>query len=150
MKNYNDTIENRTRDLPACSAVRQLTAPPRAPMKPVLPVIQGGIFFHSFTTLVGLGLLTVDASQTHSDTYSVELLWKRDRPFQRLLLYNTQDKRQTFMPPGEIRTHNPSKRESAHRHLRPRGHWDLPKEELVHDNICVRYLQIRHMHVGYK
>ena len=32
MKNSNDTIGNRTRDLPACSAV-QLTAPPRTPNK---------------------------------------------------------------------------------------------------------------------
>jgi hypothetical protein len=31
MKNSNDTIGNRTRDLPACSAVPQITAPPRAP-----------------------------------------------------------------------------------------------------------------------
>jgi hypothetical protein len=30
MKNSNDTIGNRTRDLPAYSAVPQLTAPPRA------------------------------------------------------------------------------------------------------------------------
>jgi hypothetical protein len=29
MKNSNDTIENRTRDLPACSAVPQPTALPR-------------------------------------------------------------------------------------------------------------------------
>jgi hypothetical protein len=29
MKNSNDTIENRTRDLPACSAVPQPTASPR-------------------------------------------------------------------------------------------------------------------------
>ena len=32
MKNFNDTIGNRTRDLPACSAVPQPTAPPRAPI----------------------------------------------------------------------------------------------------------------------
>jgi hypothetical protein len=32
MKNFNDTIENRTRDLPVCSAVPQPTAPPRAPL----------------------------------------------------------------------------------------------------------------------
>ena len=32
-KKSNDTIGNRIRDLPACSAVRQPTAPPRAPMK---------------------------------------------------------------------------------------------------------------------
>jgi hypothetical protein len=31
MKNSNDTIGNRTRDLPACSAVPQPTAPLRAP-----------------------------------------------------------------------------------------------------------------------
>jgi hypothetical protein len=31
MKNSNDTIENRIRDLPACSVVPQPTAPPRAP-----------------------------------------------------------------------------------------------------------------------
>jgi hypothetical protein len=31
MKNNNDTIENRTRDLPACSAVPLPTAPPRTP-----------------------------------------------------------------------------------------------------------------------
>ena len=29
MKNSNDTVGNRTRDLPACSAVHQPTAPPR-------------------------------------------------------------------------------------------------------------------------
>jgi len=31
MKNSNDIIGNRTRDLPACGAVPQLTAPPHAP-----------------------------------------------------------------------------------------------------------------------
>jgi len=31
MKNSNDTIGNRARDLPACSAVPQPTAPPLAP-----------------------------------------------------------------------------------------------------------------------
>jgi len=33
MKNFNDTIGNRTRDLPACSALPQPIAPPRAPTK---------------------------------------------------------------------------------------------------------------------
>jgi hypothetical protein len=32
MKNSNDNIGNRTRDLPVCSAVPQPTAPPRAPL----------------------------------------------------------------------------------------------------------------------
>ena len=31
MKNSNDTIKNRIRDLPACSALPQPTAPPRDP-----------------------------------------------------------------------------------------------------------------------
>jgi hypothetical protein len=31
MKNSNDTVMNRTRDFPTCSAVLQPTAPPRAP-----------------------------------------------------------------------------------------------------------------------
>ena len=31
MKNSNDTIGNRTRDIPACGAVPQPTAPTRAP-----------------------------------------------------------------------------------------------------------------------
>jgi hypothetical protein len=35
MKN-SDVIENRTRDLPVCSAVPQPTAPPRAPLRRVL------------------------------------------------------------------------------------------------------------------
>jgi len=37
MKNFNDTIGNRPLDFPACSAVPQSTAPPRAPMYYVLP-----------------------------------------------------------------------------------------------------------------
>jgi hypothetical protein len=32
MRNSNDTIGNRTRDLSACSVVPQPTAPPRAPI----------------------------------------------------------------------------------------------------------------------
>ena len=36
MKNSNDTIGNRTRNLPACSAVPQPTAPPSAPGRNVL------------------------------------------------------------------------------------------------------------------
>ena len=33
MKNSNDSIGNRTRDLPACSTTPQPTAPPRAPLQ---------------------------------------------------------------------------------------------------------------------
>ena len=37
MKNSNDTIGNRTRDLSACSAVPQPTAPPHAPCTIIVP-----------------------------------------------------------------------------------------------------------------
>ena len=33
IKNSNDTVGNRTRDLPTCGAVPQPTAPPRAPLQ---------------------------------------------------------------------------------------------------------------------
>ena len=36
MKNYNDTIGNRTRDFPTCSAVPQPTALPRSPYRKVV------------------------------------------------------------------------------------------------------------------
>jgi len=38
MKNSSNTIGNRTRDLPACSAVPQPTAPPRAPLQLYTPL----------------------------------------------------------------------------------------------------------------
>jgi hypothetical protein len=39
MKNSNDTIGNRNRDLPACSAVPQPTAPPLDPRLRVIIII---------------------------------------------------------------------------------------------------------------
>jgi hypothetical protein len=47
MKNSNDTIENRTRDLPACSAVPQPTAPPRAPLFVLVMIIECHIIYRS-------------------------------------------------------------------------------------------------------
>jgi hypothetical protein len=40
MKNSSDTIGNRTRDVLACSAVPQPTAPPRAPLMQKVSVIK--------------------------------------------------------------------------------------------------------------
>ena len=40
MRNCNDTIGNRTRDLPACSAVPQPTVPPRVPDIGMLGVLE--------------------------------------------------------------------------------------------------------------
>jgi len=42
IKNYNDSIGNRTRDLPICSAVPQPTAPPRAPSNIMVILIRFG------------------------------------------------------------------------------------------------------------
>jgi hypothetical protein len=39
MKNTSDTIGNRTRDFPACNAMPQPTALPRAPSKSNKPVL---------------------------------------------------------------------------------------------------------------
>jgi hypothetical protein len=47
MKNLNDSIGNRTRDLPACSAVPQLPAPPRAPTHFKQEIINFTEFFYS-------------------------------------------------------------------------------------------------------
>ena len=41
MKNSNDTIGNRTRDLPSCSAVSQPTVPPRVPFKSSVYILRG-------------------------------------------------------------------------------------------------------------
>jgi len=49
MKKFNDTIGNRTRDLPACSAVLQQTAPPRAPLECRYSYqYRGGFWYFSF------------------------------------------------------------------------------------------------------
>ena len=47
MKNSNDTIGNRTRDLPGRSAVPQPTAPPRDPYVLGLPTEMLNIFMSS-------------------------------------------------------------------------------------------------------
>ena len=49
--------------------------------------------------------------------------WSARRRDLYLKMHNTH-KRQISMPPGEIRTRNPSRRAAANTGLRPRGHWD--------------------------
>jgi hypothetical protein len=68
VKNSNDTIGNRTRDLPACSAVPQPTAPPRGP--PILWV---------------LGVKQHGREVDHSPPSSTEV--KNERSYIPLLLY---------------------------------------------------------------
>jgi hypothetical protein len=43
MKNCNDIIGNGTHDLPACSAVPQTTAPPRAPRHRCTKIYQNSV-----------------------------------------------------------------------------------------------------------
>jgi len=52
MKNSNETIGNRTRDLPACSAVSQPTAPPRAPL-----LIDTYYFYNFFSNLIKIACM---------------------------------------------------------------------------------------------
>ena len=51
LKNSNDTIGNRTRDLPTCSAVPQPTAPTRAP---IAKVAQSKNFLFGLNTKIDL------------------------------------------------------------------------------------------------
>jgi len=53
MKISNDTTGNQTRDLPACSAVPQLTVPPHVPIKTIIAVHDSSVVqirFRAFLT----------------------------------------------------------------------------------------------------
>jgi hypothetical protein len=43
-------------------------------------------------------------------------------------IVHTSNTTQTSMPPGGIRTHDPSKRAAEDPRLRPHGHWDRHPE----------------------
>jgi len=60
MKNSSDIIGNRTRDLPACSAAPQSTAPPRAP-------INSFIYFYKQEAM----LSTVQKKSTGINSFTV-------------------------------------------------------------------------------
>jgi len=79
MKKPNDTIGNRTRNLPVCSAVTQPTAPPRSPSKE-----SSENKFFNFQSLSG------DAEVTAAISVGIEhhIPWKRRQ--QRQLLYRVQ------------------------------------------------------------
>jgi len=52
--------------------------------------------------------------------------WSARRRDLYLTTHNTHN-RQTSMPPGEVRTHDLSRRAASDLRLRPRGHWDRHK-----------------------
>jgi hypothetical protein len=88
-KNSSNTIGNRTRDLPACSALPQPTAPPRA------PTCRGNVTKNDFNSSLMFYMLTcVDVlkcisawvgtntnySNTHGATIKIVDLWPLSRP----------------------------------------------------------------------
>ena len=75
---------------------------------------------------VNQGLLTIEASRSHTDTpYSVELLWTNDQPVAEIPTWQYTTLTTDRHPcPGGIRKRNPGKREAADSHLIPRVHRD--------------------------
>jgi hypothetical protein len=83
-------------------------------------------FFMAQQSLVGQGLLIIEASRSHSDTpHSVGRLWTSDQPDAETSTWQhttlTTDRHPS---PCGIWTRNPSKRAAADQRLRLRGHWD--------------------------
>ena len=73
--------------------------------------------------LFSQGLLLIEVSRSYSDTPQlVGSLWTSDGPTQKPLPDDTQNSQETeIYAPGEIRTHNPSKRAAAY----PTGNMQL-------------------------
>jgi hypothetical protein len=103
MKHFNDTIGNRTRDLPACRTEPQPTAPPRAPI-----TLRHTIFSRT---------LLDEGSPRHRELY---------------LTISTTHKEQTSMHPTGFEPRNYSKRAAADSRFRPRGYWYWLYESLQH------------------
>jgi hypothetical protein len=93
----------------------------------------------------------------HDVPQSVGLIWTSDSARRRdhyLTTHNTHN-RQTSMPPGGIRTCNPSRRAAADLRHRPRGHWDRhcprcgPKfrNQQISSAVSVR-MRVHSAHIG--
>jgi hypothetical protein len=99
--------------------------------------------FHCSTVLVGLNLLIVEVSRSHSNTpHSVVLLRTSDQLVADTPTWQqTTFKRDTHPWPGRIRTRNPCKRKAADLRLRPWGLWDRPTSlQTETRNAELRYL----------
>jgi len=73
----------------------------------------------------GQASLIIEASRSHSDTpQSVGLLWTSDQQHAdaSTIQHETLTRERNHIP-SRIRIHNPTKRPTAERHLRPRGQW---------------------------
>jgi hypothetical protein len=81
MNNFSDTIGNRTRDLPACIAVPQPTAPPLAPRSPEMLLIfiyiqsvgelSNSLSLILLVRIVTTTLFAIDTVGAYSDHYAV-------------------------------------------------------------------------------
>ena len=79
-------------------------------------------FAVAWQPLVDQGLLIVEATKSHPGTpHSVGLHWTSDHPDTETTWQRNNHK--TPMPPGGIRTRNPSKRTAEEPRLSPSGHW---------------------------
>ena len=76
MKNSNDSIGNRTHDLPACNAVPQPTAPPRAPRVGTVVVVVVVIVLCAWSGLLWSFLYTVSLL---GQEYGTTDVYVRDR-----------------------------------------------------------------------
>jgi hypothetical protein len=94
--------------------------------------------FYGSTALVGLGLLMVVVSRSHSDpSHSVHSSGQEIGPSQRPLFDNTQHSPQTDIHVvGGTRTRNPSKRATADPRPKSRGHWDRHLQTCFFQNNC--------------
>jgi hypothetical protein len=73
--------------------------------------------------VVGQGLQTIEASLTHT-SYGRTPLDKGSARLRDLYLTTHNTQQTDIHAPGEIRTHNHSRRAAADLRLRPRGQWD--------------------------
>jgi len=93
--------------------------------KTFVSLLCGHASYMSQQYVVDQGLLTIEASRSHSDTpHSVGLLWKSGQPDAETCTWrHTTLTRDRLPRPGGIRTHSLSKRAAADS-LRQRGHWN--------------------------
>jgi hypothetical protein len=82
-------------------------------------------FFHGSTALVGLVLLIIEASRSHSDTpHSVGLLWTSDLTVAEMSSWKKKHNRQTCMLTARFEPAIPASERPLTPRLRPHGHWD--------------------------
>jgi hypothetical protein len=75
---------------------------------------KGNLFSMAQKSLVGKGLLIIEASRSHSDTpHSVWHLWTGDQPDVKTSTWKHTTFKTDIYAPGRIRTRNPSKRAAA-------------------------------------